>query len=93
MTPTYLASDKNLGTVSATLNGDSFSTGTAVSADGDYALVVTASDTAGNTSTKSVSFTIDATAPQISITGVSDGEITNRAVTPSFTATDPQLLR
>lgn len=52
----------------ATLNGSSFTSGTTVSVEGSYTLVVT--DAAGNVTM--VSFTIDKTAA--AVTGVADGE-------------------
>jgi hypothetical protein len=56
---------------SATLNGSAFVSGTTVSAEGVYVLVVT--DLANNVTT--VNFTIDTTAPVV--TGVSDGTYYN----------------
>lgn len=62
----------------AKLNGNSFTSGTAVSAEGSYTLVVT--DAAGNVTT--VSFTIDKTAPVV--TGVTNNAYYNTDVTPEF---------
>ncbi|WP_175623623.1 S-layer homology domain-containing protein [Paenibacillus odorifer] len=61
----------------ATLNGDSFASGSEVSAEGDYTLIVT--DAMGNVTT--IAFTIDKTVPIIS--GVTDGSIynTNQSIT------------
>jgi hypothetical protein len=65
----------NTGT--ATLNGDPFASGSEVSAEGDYTLIVT--DATGNVTT--IAFTIDKTVPIIS--GVTDGSIynTNQSIT------------
>jgi len=62
----------------ATLNGAAFVSGTQVSLDGVYTLVVT--DAAGNVTT--VNFTIDTTPP--AVTGVAEGGI-YKSATPEFT--------
>ncbi|MCG7344418.1 Ig-like domain-containing protein [Sporosarcina sp. ACRSL] len=71
VTPTF-----NEGT--ALLNGEAFTSGTTVSVEGSYTLVVT--DAVGNVST--VSFTIDKTAPVVS--GVVNNQYYNVDVTPTF---------
>ncbi len=68
-----------------TLNGAAYVSRTPVTADGTYVLEVVASDAAGNTTTESVTFTIDTTAPVVEITGVTDGETYDHAVTPIVT--------
>ncbi|MCP3960941.1 MAG: hypothetical protein GY719_24100, partial [bacterium] len=68
-----------------------FTSGTAVTAEGDYTLEVTASDVAGNSSTETRTFTIDKTDPAITISGVSDGEVSNFVVTPVIEVTDLHL--
>src|SRR5690606_23963488 len=62
----------------ATLNGDPFNSGTEVTDEGDYTLIVT--DAAGNADT--LHFTIDKTVPEI--TGVTDGASYNEDVTVTF---------
>ncbi|MDQ6600373.1 lamin tail domain-containing protein [Bacillus salipaludis] len=62
----------------ATLNGKDFTSGTTVSAEGDYTLVVT--DDAKNDTV--VNFTIDQTAP--TVTGVADNSYYNKNVTITF---------
>ncbi|MFJ5717762.1 DUF4350 domain-containing protein [Neobacillus sp. NPDC093127] len=62
----------------ATLNGKVFTSGTVVSEEGSYTLVVT--NSAGNTTT--VTFKIDKTAPKV--TGVENNGIYNKDVTVSF---------
>ncbi|MFC3802566.1 beta strand repeat-containing protein [Cohnella sp. GCM10012308] len=62
----------------ATLNGSAFTSGSMVSAEGSYTLIVT--DTAGNTTT--VNFTIDKTGPVV--TGVSDSGLYNVDQTITF---------
>ncbi|WP_245946932.1 tail fiber protein [Paenibacillus cellulosilyticus] len=63
---------------SAKLNDEDYSSGTSITDDGDYTLVL--KDTAGNTTT--VHFTIDLTAP--TVTGVTEGTKYNAPVTVSF---------
>ncbi len=91
VTPVFGATDAHLGQVTATLDGAAFASGTTVSAEGDHVLVVTANDTAGNSSSQTVHFTIDVTPPAISISGVAEGDLKNAAVTPVFSATDLHL--
>ncbi|WP_332649640.1 S-layer homology domain-containing protein [Lysinibacillus sp. 54212] len=62
----------------ATLNGNPFTSGTEVSTEGDYSLVVT--DAAGNSTT--VLFTVDKTSPEV--TGVTNNGVYNTDVTISF---------
>lgn len=71
---------------SITLNGTPW-TPAEITEDGDYTLAVGASDAAGNAVSQSVAFTIDRTAPAISIAGVTDGSLYNTAVTPAVTVT------
>ncbi|HCF58036.1 MAG TPA: hypothetical protein DFS52_08595, partial [Myxococcales bacterium] len=91
VTPTFSATDANLDSTAATLDGVSFASGTTVSSEGEHTLVVTATDRAGNSASKTLHFTIDTTAPAISIFGVSDGQLGNQPVTPTFNATDANL--
>jgi hypothetical protein len=90
-TITYSESDAHSGTVSATLNGAAFASGGSVSAEGTYTLHVSAGDGAGNTSTRDVSFVIDATKPVVTISGVADGTWYPAAVTPVVMVTDTYL--
>jgi subtilase family serine protease len=89
VTPTIAISDTNLTTQSITLDGAAFTSGTTISTEGDHSLVVTASDCAGQTSTQTVAFSIDRTAPAIAISGVSNGACTGGVVTPVITVTEP----
>lgn len=56
--------------------------------DGIYQITVTAVDAAGNSDTKSISFTIDKTAPILSMTGVGEGTYSSRPVTIQFRAAE-----
>lgn len=91
LTPTFGATDLHLTSVTATLDGAPFTSGTSVSAEGNHSLVVTAHDGAGNSASTTVSFTIDATAPGITITGVTDGEVRAGNITPVVTFSDANL--
>lgn len=91
VTPTFSASDLHLASVTATLDGSTFSSGTSVSGEGSHTFSVRAVDLAGNSATTTVTFTIDATKPMISVSGVSDGAYYVSAVTPTFSATDAHL--
>ncbi len=64
--------DPHLSNVSATLNGSSYVSGTPITGEGDYELVVSAADVCGHATTTTRNFLIDQTAPVISVTGVTD---------------------
>ncbi|MDW0115343.1 S-layer homology domain-containing protein [Sporosarcina thermotolerans] len=70
----------------ATLNGSAFESGSRVSAEGNYTLVVT--DAAGNV--RSIQFSIDQTPPTLS--GVTNGQYYNTNVTPIFTDNNPGVV-
>jgi len=57
-----------------------------ISADGEYFLEVSAEDGAGNKTECSKQFRIDSTAPDISISGLDDGEVTSDIPTLRFCA-------
>ncbi len=62
--PTVQVIDASAFTSSATLDGQPFTSGTSVGAEGVHTLTVSATDAFGNAATKTVAFTIDLTAPQ-----------------------------
>ena len=62
--------------------------GTVYSTEGTQTITVIATDEAGNTSSKSVSFTIDKTAPAVTIDSPSEGLVTKDNVTLSYTVAD-----
>jgi len=76
-------------TLSATLNGDPYVLGTEVTAEGEYTLVVTATDPAGNETVETIHFVIDKTAPDLTVTGVTDGTAYKDNVSPDASSTDP----
>ena len=87
--PTFSASDNiRLHNVTATINGRVFASGSAVISDGNYGLTVTAWDNAGNIRIQSTSFTLDKTAPVISISGVSNGGVYSTTRTITYSANE-----
>jgi Tol biopolymer transport system component len=68
VTPIIDVTDANLNTVSITLNGEPFTSGTTITADGAYVLEVHADDLAGNPAEQSVEFIIDQTPPEVTVT-------------------------
>ncbi|MCA9675305.1 MAG: Ig-like domain repeat protein, partial [Myxococcales bacterium] len=87
-TITYALTDTNGGTVTATLDGASFTSGGAVSAEGVHTLRVTATDLSGNETVVTRTFTIDTTAPVIAISGVDANGFYDASVTITFTQTE-----
>lgn len=65
--PVIQITDTNLTASTITLNGQTFVSGTMVSAEGVYQLAVTATDAAGNVSSTLVHFTLDKTPPTVTI--------------------------
>lgn len=89
--PLVTATDASPLTVSLTLDGAAFTSGTPVLQEGEHVLSAIAVDAAGNTASRTVQFTIDDTAPAITVAGVVDGALLNTPVSISFSATDPHL--
>lgn len=74
--PVIRASESG-ATISATLNGGAFTSGTTITAAGAYTLTATATDSYGHTSAPATaSFTIDRDAPRIDITSPASGAYT-----------------
>ncbi|WP_224249089.1 CARDB domain-containing protein [Hyalangium gracile] len=91
-TPVVEATDDHLASVSSMLDGMPFTSGTAVTSDGRHELVVQAVDLAGNQTVKTVRFTVDMTAPTISISGVTEGGVFRQHVVPVVIIRDRDLL-
>lgn len=91
VTPTITATDTYLKTWPTTLNGENYEPGTPISEEGVYTLAVTAIDEASNETSQAIEFTIDQTAPVISVTDVTEGAFYNRDVVPSISVTDTYL--
>lgn len=75
-------------TVTLTLDGAPYVSGTAIAAQGMHVVSAVATDAAGNVARASRSFAIDRNAPEIEVSGVSDGELTRRDVVPVVTVSD-----
>ena len=91
--PVVNATDDNLLAVTTTLNGAPFASGAAIQRDGSYTLAATARDRAGNTTSASVSFTVDlppAVVPTLHADVNEDGVALSWTPSPS---TDTQQYR
>ena len=87
VTPVIRSSDPS-ATVSATLDGTPFTSGSTISADGAHKLIGTATDTFGHAGTAEVNFTIDRTPPVVKITAPAAGTIRSDQVEVRGTAGD-----
>jgi hypothetical protein len=88
LSPRYTAIDDLLSTLVGTLDGQPFTSGTPVSAEGSHTLAVSAQDQGGHTTTVIVHFTLDRTPPSISLLGVADGARVNHSVTLTWAVHD-----
>jgi hypothetical protein len=89
--PTWSATDANLAGVTATLNGVAVASGMPLAADGNYLLDVAAVDKAGNRTGRSVAFVIDTKAPSITVSGLTEGEVTSHDVLPIVLVQDANI--
>jgi hypothetical protein len=85
--PTVVFADASLTSTALTLDGQPFTSGSAVSAEGTHALNATAEDCAGHRTVRSLSFVIDVTAPAITL----DAAACGREVVPTIAVTDAHL--
>ncbi len=92
VTPAVVVTDRNLATQTVLLDGQPFAEGLTVGAEGPHRLSVEARDTAGNTTSQFITFTIDTIPPEVVVAGFTDGEITHRDVAPTYRATDANLV-
>lgn len=83
--------DANLNSILALLNGDPYLSGTMITDEGVYLLEVYADDLAGNAAFASLSFVIDKTPPEVSITSPLDGSFVKGIVEITGSATDVNL--
>ncbi len=90
--PVITVTDANPGSTTGTINGIAFSSGTAISVEGDFTISAVATDAAGNVGTATGSFTIDTTAPAIAVTGVTNGLVSALPVTPTISVTELHLV-
>ncbi|MBI4979478.1 MAG: hypothetical protein HZC28_18520 [Spirochaetes bacterium] len=93
ITPLISVTDDSVFSTVITLNGMAFSSGTPVQKDGLYILTAYAVDTTGNETNRSITFTVDGTAPDITVTGVTNNGSYNRNVTVSSSFSDKNLSR
>jgi RHS repeat-associated protein len=75
VTPVLRAVPDAQVTISATANGAPFTSGTTLSADGQYRIAATATDDLGHSASAEVTFTIDRTAPAVQIAAPVDGAV------------------
>lgn len=83
--------EANPGTTTILLNGQEVPEGTVVTQDGAYDLQITSIDLAGNSSQLALQFTIDKTAPTITIVDVEDGKFYANPVAPLIQIADVNL--
>jgi len=88
VTPVITVVDASAFTSAATLDGAPFVSGTAVTAAGAHVLEVAATDVFGNSAFKAIRFTIDKTAPSLTLHGPADGSFLNAPVTLPWTVSD-----
>ncbi|HEV8660167.1 MAG TPA: Ig-like domain-containing protein, partial [Thermoanaerobaculia bacterium] len=75
-------------TITATLNGSPYTSGTTISNDGDYTLHATATDSLGHSGNADATFTIDRTPPVVKITTPTAGTLQTDHVEVRGTAGD-----
>ena len=96
VTPVITTTDNNVGgglpAAIILLNKHPHTSGTTISSEGTYTLSVTAEDEAGNTASTSITFTIDKTPPAITISGVTNDQVTNTNITPVISVSDPPFV-
>ena len=80
VTPIISGIDPNFSEISQTLNDQPFTSGTPISEEGAYTLVITASDLVGNTAQFSLMFALDFT-PLLTVTSPLDNHHTNELST------------
>ncbi|MBN1205865.1 MAG: hypothetical protein JXB05_13185 [Myxococcaceae bacterium] len=89
LVPSFSATDASgEPTLEARLDGQPFTSGTPVSAEGTHQLELTARDAAGNSESRTVVFTLDRVAPTLQVSGVLDGEFRRVPATIQFAAQD-----
>lgn len=93
MQPISVVAEKTLDGVTTTVDmgayaaeAENYTARKTFTEDGVYEVTVTAVDAAGNRAVKTISFTIDKTAPVISMRGASDGAYSSQPVTIQFQA-------
>ncbi|MCG8460254.1 MAG: Ig-like domain-containing protein [Holophagales bacterium] len=87
----YEATDANLDTLFAWLDGEPYASGTPI-ADGEHELRVLATDACSLATEDVRSFVVDSVAPAIELVGVEDNGIYEEPVTLEWTVDDPNLV-
>lgn len=89
VTPLIAFSDAHLRTTTVRLNGQPYVSGTPVEHSGDYSLQADADDAAGNTATRTVTFTVDVDAPAVLVTEPVPGSTVTSAAQAIAGTTEP----
>lgn len=85
--PSIISTDVNPDLFTMTLNGINYNN-EAISAEGNYKLVILSTDKAKNSTSKIINFVIDKTSPIISLKGLVNNEIFNHGINPYIYITD-----
>ncbi|MBI5624773.1 MAG: hypothetical protein HY924_13420 [Elusimicrobia bacterium] len=90
LNPAFTVTDANLdpASVQGTLDGQAFVSGALVASEGEHELSVTASDTEAHSSSATLSFILDKTAPHLAVSGVSEGAVYRSSVSAVITITE-----
>ncbi len=88
--PVITVQDANLATKELMLNGTAYNQ-VPVTLEGNYLLTALATDTAGNSTFKEIRFTLDKTAPLISVSGIAKGIYYNTDLSPVISVGDANL--
>lgn len=88
---TFSAADGNLASVTATLNKQTYLSGTPILAEGGYFFDLEARDTCGNLSHETRRFRLDNSLPVLTLTAPAEGSCVAGPVAATWTANDPNL--
>ncbi len=91
-TPVITIIEANPVSSTISLNAAAYTSGTTISADGNYLLSVVARDLAGNVAARSLRFEIDTTVPLVVFVEPLDGAETTAASIPVRLQTEPQAV-
>jgi hypothetical protein len=91
VSPAITITETNLDSSLIKLDGQLYTSGTAISTEGNHTLYVRAKDKANWITEKTITFTIDKTIPTITIIGVSNNQCTTQNITPVINITDTNL--
>lgn len=92
VTPNVYIEELNPDQITYLIDGQSWTPGTAITAEGLHQLSIKVVDQGKNEADHNLTFTIDCTPPSITVSGVpQDGGITDQSVTPITNATDANM--